>query len=1533
MGDATASIVVVPDGTNGTRLRLSLQLSPRLVAGGPADLGRWPETILDAVSKSLTLFTAPVTGKVDAPAIGKPTPLAADKPTLAAKTGAVDLWKRIFPNLTALREALDNLGTDQPEPPAAHAAASFTIAPRVDVAMVEKALLDARLEHAADNIERLRGSRGPARLTSFHEKRMRAIRLWAVPDVDDLSPSGLGFSEAEAARAKVATALPATAAGKTWRRFDHNHARLDAIHRADLLAGRFDPDLAAAVAATRPQTLDERLRAELMAVQDEVAIDPETDPSDADQPLPWADERRKLAAIHSFPSVSRLLGMTIDIEIDDSVGRYGAIAATLGTPPDDQTCWTAFANHKAASRLQSGLPLRYFGPCDIAEAYDQEERAEHELIRGVLNLRQPGTRGGNRYSLSIVNVAAGALQEIQQARRAAAQASGDTDPPDISGRGIALVDADRDAADQRAKERRDYLLDPKTKFKLHFAADLLEGLRPSVGVASDQATPSFPTSDRWRSLVERSIGYQEPAVTGSTTPLDRQREAGFVRKMTGEQLHIARTQPSASRVVIRQPEELFVWTGDSLAVAARDERLSGEDGNPPSGEILIPEGRDLPIGMTFRLPPRSASTGLAPLREGACYMFGVSAAFVNGCGWTAQEASTAYTSFQSLCLGDLSTSAPFRFVRVERVPAPVVLLPADDEPLVWAKDITSLRGEGLMTLAIRDGRFGGPKNRRRPPRRYLFPERVNFDRAEQQRQFDKVTEPVPSGCFSDDRIDVEREEIHGSFPLAIDGRILFPSPTTGASTPARGSVLQFAAPHSSPRRTRPYYADAYTVGATAAPKAIVPSNAELPRVASAAFRKADRPAREALPAIIELRPLQRPLPGGARVRALLETEDVYPVEARLQKIVFELAKGTVIDVTIAADVDRARFASSHYLRALLAGKTSSGVSQALAEKALASILGSGVWTDLQGPHSLRLVHAVEKPGRPDFTGFKSPPPVSKDLPESGLATVIFSETPASADESSRAPTAWTEYVAAHADHALAEWQGQPGGATCFFVGKLVVDGATTGTLNAYAHWLEFGPEAVVLSAPAGPPGSKRWTFAPPMHRARMFSVGDVPSDLHPRHEVDRSVGKDHGELVTLVDLIRDSECKARKLSYSFPDGRARKLNVDLVAASRYLDYYPPGGLTDGVDAAGRPTEGRCEARSERSLEIWAPCSFRPAAPDVRRMDQHFLISGTNDVDRGIFTFERRTVLRIEMGPGCFASGEGERLALAFNANPPGNVCAYLQDESLRPFAGFVTRWGSDPFANTPVPSVELVPGHFMAAGDPAAGELAGPFELYPGADPSTEESPNPKVLPIAANIVSYEIRFDEVLGTFYADVPIEPGAAGLDADGYMPFVQLGLALYQPHCIAGLELSPPIGKLVQPLPHRKGKLEFKRGSYRLFRLTLDGPLPDVGKDSPQHWLELTLMHRPGINDDPSFIPASRDHLSGFISWKLAPEVVNGVRRWDTGWLDCELNTRTRHLGLLIEEYEEISMTDSSTSVKSVSRRLLFGHTIDFGDRGR
>lgn len=270
------------------------------------------------------------------------------------------------------------------------------------------------------------------------------------------------------------------------------------------------------------------------------------------------------------------------------------------------------------------------------------------------------------------------------------------------------------------------------------------------------------------------------------------------------------------------------------------------------------------------------------------------------------------------------------------------------------------------------------------------------------------------------------------------------------------------------------------------------------------------------------------------------------------------------------------------------------------------------------------------------------------------------------------------------------WQSQEGGLITFFVGEVLIDRLTTGGLKCEANWQEYSPSSVVIRSTDK---NTCYTVKAQQRSATLFRLDNI-ENAGPGDQIN---GLDK------LDLLRKSSDNLRYLAYSFPDGRARKLNIRLVAASRFATYYPTRTITENA--------------TKDQTTMWLPATIRPDAPQVDRILPVFHWSNAVHDGGKVATWKRECSLRVYLGTDWFSSGEGEQLALVcwpnnlFSSNsddkkrqreeeqsrseierrgvwdidplglPPESsptVLGEIQEHPFAKYGQFVTRWGADP---------------------------------------------------------------------------------------------------------------------------------------------------------------------------------------------------------------------------------------------------------------
>jgi hypothetical protein len=1195
--------------------------------------------------------------------------------------------------------------------------------------------------------------------------------------------------------------------------------------------------------------------------------DPYDKPPVDPRPCPLDKPRRKLASILASPTIASYLGMGLDIVVPrqqwhSATGgtHYGAVCATLnGAHLGAKDEWTAFVDH-------GPLAPNYFGPCDQVEAHAADPVAqlgEVEIVGGVVNLRM--VRGGqSRFSLEVIDPVHSAnrmaeyslirMQNLRKGETLGAQ------PPNPVGRSLALLDHDvHESAANEADRERDRALSTM----VNYAGDLLRGYHAMVAIPRPGTSGATTDPHRWRTLMARTVAFPANQIAPDfvAAAID-EREFGLVHRIQGHQAGTDEDGNPKENILLSQ--EMFAWTGGSLAVALPTETLPAE--------AEIDADWDLAVPLTYDLPPEPDPSTLdyrpAPLREGYGYLVGLSASFVGGCGLSMSQSAAVHAADRyGHVLGD--GASPFIFRRPDKIPAPVVLLPADSD-MVTVTRAKDLHNETATTLVIRtgDGRFV-----RTSCQRFLFPHGVDFDRAEQQDQFRGVTADHPPGAFSD-KIGVTWQDGGGAFPRAVDGDIVTDSDT---KDPGRGLVLEFRGQANHP--ARPYYPDGNSQAVRTYFRPVVPSNARMPAMRPPTpFWEDGQPPRQAMPVMLEI--VRAPAdPAADRITrrddgwTWVET-DGAPV--RVRRISIALQPATEVSLLTVCETDHTKLVKRHLIGEALIEHVRGGKpglakadDAATAAALLEALLANDFLPLLNGHAPLRLVHAQQRPDPPKLVG-------------TGLG--LFAVATTAAVDPKKPGQTWldvvTKRIAAH-NHDYALWESDEGGTTCFLIGKIDLDGPATGSLWFEALWDEHGPEYLKVTQVGS---GYRYTYAAARNHTR-FDGPPIDAASKP----------------AALNLIGDS-AHPNYCAHAFLDGRARRLIVTAVAKSRFADFFDS-------DAPGL-----CESRSD-PVEVWVPCTFLPDTPTVDRITPVFDYEVTK-LGSGKFSFARTCRLRVEFGDDVFMTGEGEQIAVLFRT-AGDDPCALFKPE-LAPYADGFTQWGRDPLHNSPTNS-PLTPGKFRGGTlvDEPLMLKTGRVPMNPGAAPEKGE-------PVIA--VAYTPKLDAEEG-FFCDFHLDPvdsesrAAALASPDPYMPFVHLGLARYQKHAVDALKLSHAVGRDVQLVPWRQGRIEFD--GPRKFTLTLEGPIYGEGQPDTLPWIDVSLVHNERApSPDYAWKPVEggpSQHAS-----ELEPKFEkNGAGRWV--WHGELPHSRAFfQYGLRIEEFERVYDQESK---KVHVRGPVFSMTID------
>lgn len=209
-------------------------------------------------------------------------------------------------------------------------------------------------------------------------------------------------------------------------------------------------------------------------------------------------------------------------------------------------------------------------------------------------------------------------------------------------------------------------------------------------------------------------------------------------------------------------------------------------------------------------------------------------------------------------------------------------------------------------------------------------------------------------------------------------------------------------------------------------------------------------------------------------------------------------------------------------------------------------------------------------------------------------------------------------------------------------------------------------------------------------------------------------------------------------------------------------------------------------------------SARPAAPKVARITPAWSFSGpAGDIASGIELQRDGGFLRVYLERPWFTSGAGELLGVV---TPTFTPTAPTPEQQYPLY----TMMGLDPitYNETTDRPWPVIP--------PAFGNLA-EVPVVPGR-PSLYSSP-PQLnlvedtdLANTYNIWPYEVHYDELTQTWYADVQVLPGQVASSGETVLPppgyFVRLSLVRFQPYSEPGIEVSPlTTATIAQPVADR------------------------------------------------------------------------------------------------------------------------------------
>jgi hypothetical protein len=260
------------------------------------------------------------------------------------------------------------------------------------------------------------------------------------------------------------------------------------------------------------------------------------------------------------------------------------------------------------------------------------------------------------------------------------------------------------------------------------------------------------------------------------------------------------------------------------------------------------------------------------------------------------------------------------------------------------------------------------------------------------------------------------------------------------------------------------------------------------------------------------------------------------------------------------------------------------------------------------------------------------------------------------------------------------------------------------------------------------------------------------------------------------------------------DTKHRIIDYAFRATTRYREYFHPALVDD-------PDERSVVGPTRR---ISVPSSARPAAPVVHSILPLFRWDEQGEPEQPFgLRRRRRSGLRLYLERPWFSSGENELLAVLL---APSGVEGQVE--------AHVSQWGADP--------VWLQRGPERRALFFEISDLLHSSGLDDRPEPGRPVT-KPVQLPLvdvdgapSVQVVGYRPQFQPSRGLWTVDVAIDPGTA------IWPFVRLAVARYQPDSLAGQHLSPVVRcDFTQLAPERTAAIT--RPDAQTVRILVNGPV--------------------------------------------------------------------------------------------------------------
>jgi len=361
-------------------------------------------------------------------------------------------------------------------------------------------------------------------------------------------------------------------------------------------------------------------------------------------------------------------------------------------------------------------------------------------------------------------------------------------------------------------------------------------------------------------------------------------------------------------------------------------------------------------------------------------------------------------------------------------------------------------------------------------------------------------------------------------------------------------------------------------------------------------------------------------------------------------------------------------------------------------------------------------------------------------------------------------------------------------------------------------------------------------------------------------------------------------------THAFGDTKHRMVRYRAVATSRFREYFPP-------DAPGGFT------RTSNEIVVDVPSSARPDIPQVQYVLPTY--GWRRQTDTNLIASQRLGGgLRVYLDRPWFSSGEGELLGVVLFRD----VIPDDRREDLKPY---VTMWGIDPIRRSA-----------WIAHQPATSSFGNAAEY--GFDLSLPELPELPGVTKHVNVAGYAVEYDPDRKLWFSDIQIDAGRT------YSPFIRLALARYQPHAVAGAELSRVVvADFMQVAPDRSVIVTYDPYNQGQLSVLVSGHSYTATADAagnPQNGgsvAEVSVQRR-------------RVDLADDLGWEAAPAELVTVTADQTqtsenilwrGHVTLPQDRAPRQFRLVIKEFEQLLTDGTDLAGPIPATRLVYADTID------